>query len=106
MYQWVERFQSGRTRVTDGDLSGHLTTSQMADTAEQVSALVQEERWITVTDGADKLDMSCGSAYSINFCSNIMKEERLSCNGLSQAMKHGCTTVNLEANVKAWGSNT
>jgi hypothetical protein len=27
--------------------------------------VVQEDRWITVTDTADKLDISCGSAYFI-----------------------------------------
>jgi ribosomal protein S25 len=37
----------------------------MADSAEQVNARVQEERWITVTDTADKFDISCVSAYSI-----------------------------------------
>jgi hypothetical protein len=35
-----------------------------------------------------------------------MKEERLSCNGLSRAMKHGCTTMNLQENVKTWSGNT
>jgi hypothetical protein len=33
-------------------------------------------------------------------------KERLSCNGLSQVMKHGCTTMNLQANVKAYSGNT
>jgi hypothetical protein len=40
-----------------------------------------------------------------NFLSNIVKTEELSCNGLSQAMKHGCTTMNLQANVKEWSRN-
>jgi len=31
-----------------------------------------------------------------------MKTERLSCKG----MKHGSTTINLQANVKAWSGNT
>jgi hypothetical protein len=33
-------------------------------------------------------------------------KERLFCNGLSQEMKHGCTTMNLQANVKAWTGNS
>jgi hypothetical protein len=37
----------------------------MADSVEEVNALVQEDRQITVTDTAKKLDISCGSAYSI-----------------------------------------
>jgi len=42
----------------------------------------------------------------MQFCSSIVKKERLSCNGLSQVMKHGCTTMNQQANVKARSENT
>jgi hypothetical protein len=35
-----------------------------------------------------------------------MKKERLSCKKLSQAMKHKCITMNLQANIKAWSGNT
>jgi hypothetical protein len=66
VYQWVERFQSGRTSTTDEDCLGHLTTSWMAVSIEQVNALVQEDRHSTVTDVANKLDISCGCAHSIN----------------------------------------
>jgi len=34
------------------------------DNGEQVSALVQDQ-WIAATHTADKLNISCGSAYSI-----------------------------------------
>jgi hypothetical protein len=37
----------------------------MVDSFEQVIALVQEDRWIIVTDIANKLHISCGSSYSI-----------------------------------------
>jgi hypothetical protein len=37
----------------------------MAGNVERVNALVQEDRQITVTDVADEVDISCGSAYSI-----------------------------------------
>jgi len=37
--------------------------------------------------------------------SSIMMKERFSCSGLSQAMKHGWTTINLRAN-KEWSGNT
>jgi hypothetical protein len=37
----------------------------MADNVEQVNAMVQEDRQITVTDIADKLNFSSGSVYSI-----------------------------------------
>jgi hypothetical protein len=129
----VERFQSGRTSAVDEDYVGCSTTSQTVDNVEQVNGLVREERWITVTDIANKLEISCGSAYSIihedkicgrwvpkqltdehrqrhmfkcvcNFCSDTVKE-RLSCNGLSQAMKYRYTTVNLKENVKVQNGN-
>jgi hypothetical protein len=55
----MERFQSGRTSIINEDHSGHPTTSEMADNAEQVNTGSIQP--ITVTD---KLDISCGSAYS------------------------------------------
>jgi hypothetical protein len=48
VYQWVERLQSGRTRVSDEHHSGCLTTSKIADNVEKVNDLVQEDKWITV----------------------------------------------------------
>jgi hypothetical protein len=44
VYQCVERFHSGRTSIIDNDCSGSLTTSWMADSVEQGSALVQKDR--------------------------------------------------------------
>jgi len=35
-----------------------LATSWMVDNVEKVNALVQEDRWITVTDITNKLDIS------------------------------------------------
>jgi len=58
----MERFQSDRTSIVNEDCSGYLTTSQVTDNVEQVNALVKEDSWITVTDGADKMGISCGSA--------------------------------------------
>jgi hypothetical protein len=37
----------------------------MADNVEQVDALVKEEKWITVTDIVDMLDINSGTAYFI-----------------------------------------
>jgi hypothetical protein len=67
VYQWVERFQSGRTSVVEEDHSGRLTTSWTADNVEWVNAVVQEDRQITVTDMADLQTMKrsrtcCGFA--------------------------------------------
>jgi len=42
-YQWVERFQNGRTSVTDEYHSGCLTTSWMLDNIEQVNDVVKDD---------------------------------------------------------------
>jgi hypothetical protein len=65
VYQWVEGFQSGRTSIVDEDHLGCLTNSVMEDSVELVNGLVQEDRRITVTDIANKLDINCGFAHSI-----------------------------------------
>jgi ribosomal protein S25 len=55
----------GKIRDTVEDCSGHQTTSRTVDIVERVNILVEEDRLITVTDTADKLDISCGIAYFI-----------------------------------------
>jgi hypothetical protein len=65
VYQWIEWFQTCRTCITDEDCMGSPITLQMTDNVEQVNALVQEDKQITVTDIVNKLDISCRSAYSI-----------------------------------------
>lgn len=57
-------FQSDRASLVD-DCSGCPTTSRTADSDERVNAPVQEDRNITVTDAADRLDVGCISIYSI-----------------------------------------
>jgi hypothetical protein len=52
VYQWVEKFQSGTASVNE-DHSGQPTTSQTVDNVEQVNALVQRDREITVTGTAN-----------------------------------------------------
>jgi hypothetical protein len=42
----------------------------------------------------------------MQFFSDIVKKERLSCGTLSQVMKYECTAMNLLANMKAWSGNT
>jgi hypothetical protein len=115
-----------RKGVIDEDFTGCATTTKTVDNFERVNVLVQENRRIIVTDTTNKLEIGCGSAYSIihkdlgyhkfvqvgcrsslqmstngqewksscNFCGDIVKKERLSCNGFSQA-------TNQQANVKA-----
>jgi hypothetical protein len=61
VYQWVERFQSGRTSV-DEDSLAHLIISLLVGSVEQVNTQVQGNIQLDI---ADKLDITWGSTYSI-----------------------------------------
>jgi len=61
----VERFKSGRTRVTDEGRSGRSSTSRTQDHIDRADAMIREDRWITVSEVAAHLDISYGSAYAI-----------------------------------------
>ena len=65
VYEWVERFKSGRTRVTDEGRSGRPSTSRTQDHMDRADAMIREERRITVSEVAAHLDISYGSAYTI-----------------------------------------
>jgi len=94
-----------KSRVTDivnkSDIScgsSYSSSARTSDIMEFVQGGCQSSLQMNTTGHAWKC--------ACNFCSDIMKEERLSCNELSQVMKHGCITMNLQANVKAWCGNT
>jgi transposase len=55
VYEWVERFKSGRTRVTDEGHSGRPSTSR-TDHINMADAMIREDRRITVSEVAAHLD--------------------------------------------------
>jgi len=65
VYEWVERFKSGRTHVTDEGRSGRPSTSRTQDHIYRADAMIREDRRITVSKVAAHLDISYGSAYTI-----------------------------------------
>jgi len=65
VYEWVERFKSGRTRVTDEGHSGQPSTSRTQDHIDRADAMIREDRRITVSKVTAHLDNSIGSAYAI-----------------------------------------
>ena len=66
VYEWVEWFKSGRTRVTDEGRSGRPSTSRTQDhIRDRADAMIREDRRITVSEVAAHLDISYGSAYAI-----------------------------------------
>jgi len=64
VYEWVERFKSGRTRVTDEGRSGWPSTSRTQDHIKRADAMIREDRWIMVSEVAAHLDISYGSTYA------------------------------------------
>ena len=54
VYVWVERFKSGRTRVTDEDLSDRPSTSRTQDHIDRADVMIREDRRITVSEVADR----------------------------------------------------
>ena len=65
VYEWVERFKSGRTRVTDEGHSGRPSASRTQDHIDRADAMIREDRWMTVFEVAAHLDISYGYAYAI-----------------------------------------
>ena len=56
VYEWVERFKSGGTRVTDEGRSGRLSISRTEDHIDTADAMIREDRRITVSEMAAHLD--------------------------------------------------
>ena len=60
----MERFKSGRTRVTNEGRSGQPSTSCKQDHIDRADAMIREDRQIMVSGVAALLDISYGSTYS------------------------------------------
>jgi hypothetical protein len=76
VYEWVARFKSGRISVTKLDRG---TRHRYAPKATPIMlTLIREHRRITVSEVADMLDFSSGSAYvtvvSISLCLWLVQE--------------------------------
>ena len=56
VYEWVERFKSSRTRVTDDGRSGRPSTSRTEDHIDTADAMITEDRRLTVSEVAARLD--------------------------------------------------
>ena len=65
VYEWVAKFKSGRKRVSDEAWLGHLSTSCTEDHIDHVNAFIQEDQRNTVSEVAELLDISAGSAYAV-----------------------------------------
>jgi hypothetical protein len=48
VYEWIERFQGGRTSVTDDSQPGCPSTSHADQHIQRVDALIREDRRLTL----------------------------------------------------------
>lgn len=65
VFEWIEKFKSGRTTVMQEEGAGCPSTSTMADKIEQAQLMVLTNRRVTIDDVASTLNISHGSAYTI-----------------------------------------
>jgi hypothetical protein len=62
VYQWVERFQEGRTSVAD---EHHSSPAISDDNVAHENVLIGQNRLISVDNAATMLNISIGSAHGI-----------------------------------------
>ena len=60
-------FKEGRENVNDDARPGRPSTSTTVENIEAVKKIILDNRWITVREVADDVDVSCGSRQAI-FC--------------------------------------
>ncbi|KAG5323715.1 MOS1T transposase, partial [Acromyrmex heyeri] len=64
MYQWYERFKSGREAVED-DAPGRPSTSKTDENVDEIRQLLIENRKLTIREIAETTNISFGSVQSI-----------------------------------------
>ena len=65
VYEWIEKFKNGCRSVTHEEGAGRPSTSTTDDNTERVGDLVLLDRWLTIDEVANRLQISHGSAYEI-----------------------------------------
>ena len=64
-YEWFKRFKEGRISVGEDPRPGRPFTSTKDDHVERVSAMIHENRRLTVREVADEVGISIGSCHQI-----------------------------------------
>ena len=65
VYEWIEKFQQGRTSVKDEERAGRPSTSITDSNVEDARAMILENRRVTIDEVANHFELSHGSAYDI-----------------------------------------
>lgn len=65
VYQWYERFKSGREAVEDDARPGRPSTSKTDENVDEIRQLLIENRKLTIREIAETTNISFGSVQSI-----------------------------------------
>ena len=65
VYEWIEKFKSGRKNVTQEEGAGRLSTSTTDEKIQQAREMVLANRRVAIDEVACSLQISHGSAYQI-----------------------------------------
>ena len=65
LYEWIEKFEHGRTSVKDKERAGRPSTSITDSNVEDARAMILENRQVTIDELANHFEISHGSAYDI-----------------------------------------
>ena len=65
VYEWIEKFESGRTNVTHKEGAGRPSTSTTDEKIQQPREMVLANRRVAIDEVACSLQISHGSAYQI-----------------------------------------
>ena len=65
VYEWIEKFKSGRTNVTHEETAGCPSTSTTDEKIQQAREMVLANRRVAIDKVACSLHISHGSAYQI-----------------------------------------
>lgn len=65
VYEWIEKFKSGRTNVTHEEEAGRPSTSTTDEKIQQALEMVQANRRVAIDEVACSLQISHGSAYQM-----------------------------------------
>ena len=65
VYEWIEKFKSGRTNVTHEEQAGRPSTSTADEKIQQAREMVLANRRVAIDEIACSVQISYGSAYQI-----------------------------------------
>ena len=65
VYKWFERFRNGCESVEGEERWGRPSTSKTQENVERVSKTIRSNRWLTIREISEDLNISYGSVQNI-----------------------------------------